>query len=90
MERRDLALRQRRKTATLFKASPGNTRRNTAATAPGRCRRATRRRAIPNHWKIVDGKLYLNYDAKVQRNWEQDVPGHIASANKNWPKVLEK
>jgi hypothetical protein len=44
----------------------------------------------PNHWKVVDGKLYLNYDASVQRNWEKDVPGHIASANWNWPKVLEK
>lgn len=44
----------------------------------------------PNHWKIVDGKLYLNYDARVQRDWEKDVPGHIGSANKNWPKVLEK
>jgi YHS domain-containing protein len=44
----------------------------------------------PNHWKVVDGKLFLNYDANVQRNWEKDVPGHIANANKNWPKVLEK
>jgi YHS domain-containing protein len=44
----------------------------------------------PNHWKIVGGKLYLNYDAKVQRDWEKDVPGHIASANRNWPTVLGK
>ena len=44
----------------------------------------------PNHWKIVDGKLYLNYDASVQKNWEKDIPGHISSANRNWPKVLEK
>ena len=44
----------------------------------------------PNHWKVVDGKLYLNYDASVQKNWEQDIPGHITNANRNWPKVLEK
>jgi hypothetical protein len=44
----------------------------------------------PNHWKIVGGKLFLNYDAKVQRDWEQDIPGHITNANRNWPKVLEK
>jgi YHS domain-containing protein len=44
----------------------------------------------PNHWKIVDGKLFLNYDANVQRNWEKDIPGHITNANRNWPKVLEK
>ena len=44
----------------------------------------------PNHWKIVDGKLFLNYDAGVQRNWEKDIPGHVTNANRNWPKVLEK
>ena len=44
----------------------------------------------PNYWKIVDGKLYLNYDAGVQKNWEQDIPGHITKANRNWPKVLDK
>lgn len=44
----------------------------------------------PNHWKVVDGKLYLNYDASVQRNWEKDISGHIGNANRNWPKVLEK
>lgn len=44
----------------------------------------------PNHWKVVGGKLYLNYNAGVQKTWEQDVPGHIVSGDKNWPKVLEK
>ena len=44
----------------------------------------------PNHWKIVDGKLFLNYDASVQKNWEKDIPGHITNANRNWPKVLDK
>ena len=44
----------------------------------------------PNYWKVVDGRLYLNYDAGVQKNWEKDIPGHIANANKNWPKVLDK
>jgi YHS domain-containing protein len=44
----------------------------------------------PNYWKVVDGKLYLNYDASVQKNWEKDIPGHIVNADRNWPKVLEK
>jgi hypothetical protein len=39
--------------------------------------------------KIVDGKLYLNYDKGVQAKWEADIPGFIKSANGNWPKVLE-
>ncbi len=44
---------------------------------------------VPEAWKIVDGKLYLNYSKGVQRAWEQDIPGHIASADKNWPKLLQ-
>ena len=32
----------------------------------------------PNAWRIVDGKLYLNYSKRVQAMWEQDIPGNIA------------
>ncbi len=39
-------------------------------------------------WRIVDGKLYLNYNRKVQSDWEKDIPGFIQSANSNWPNVL--
>jgi len=44
----------------------------------------------PKIWKIVDGRLYLNYDARVQKDWEKDIPGNIAKADKNWPAVLDK
>lgn len=44
----------------------------------------------PNYWSLVDGKLYLNYDAKVQTDWLKDVPGFIAKANANWPGILDK
>ena len=44
----------------------------------------------PQFWKIVDDKLYLNYDADVQKKWEKDIPGFIAKANQNWPTVLGK
>lgn len=43
---------------------------------------------IPDAWKIVDGKLYLNFNRRIQRRWERDIPGHIASGNANWPGVL--
>jgi YHS domain-containing protein len=43
----------------------------------------------PEAWRIVDGKLYLNYSKNVQATWVQDIPGNIAKADKNWPKVLE-
>ena len=39
----------------------------------------------PEAWKIVDGKLYLNYSKGVRKKWEQDVPGNIVKADKNWP-----
>ena len=42
----------------------------------------------PNAWEIVDGKLYLNYDARIKGRWQQDVPGNIARADQNWPSVL--
>jgi YHS domain-containing protein len=42
----------------------------------------------PAHWRIVDGKLYLNYNGEVQSRWEGDIPGNIRAADANWPKVL--
>ncbi|HYT66855.1 MAG TPA: YHS domain-containing (seleno)protein [Vicinamibacterales bacterium] len=44
----------------------------------------------PEAWRIVDGRLYLNYSKSVQRRWEQDVPGNIAKGQANWPAVLNK
>ena len=44
----------------------------------------------PNHWRIVDGRLYLNYNASVQKSWDKDAPGHIAKGDRNWPMVLDK
>ncbi|MGL6042829.1 MAG: YHS domain-containing (seleno)protein, partial [Sandaracinobacteroides sp.] len=44
--------------------------------------------ADPEIWKIVDGKLYLNYNAEVGRKWAKDPAGFIARADGNWPKVL--
>lgn len=46
--------------------------------------------ADPKYWKIVDGKLYLNYDADIQKKWEKDVPGFIKKADSQWPKVVGK
>jgi len=46
--------------------------------------------ADPQAWRIVDGKLYLNYSLDVQKTWEQDIPGNIKKADGNWPKVLDK
>jgi hypothetical protein len=39
----------------------------------------------PEAWRIVDGKLYLNYSKGIQTSWQQDVQGYIQKANRNWP-----
>jgi YHS domain-containing protein len=43
----------------------------------------------PDRWKIVDGKLYLNYNKEIQQRWEADIPGFIRKADANWPGVLK-
>lgn len=45
--------------------------------------------ADPKYWKIVDAKLYLNYNAEAKKEWEQDVTGNIKKGNENWPKLLK-
>jgi YHS domain-containing protein len=41
----------------------------------------------PAAWKIVDGKLYLNYSKDVQTQWAGDIPGNIAKGDANWPQI---
>ncbi|APX11657.1 YHS domain-containing (seleno)protein [Tateyamaria omphalii] len=43
---------------------------------------------IPEAWKVVGGKLYLNFNRRIQRRWERDIPGNIAAGDANWPGVL--
>jgi YHS domain-containing protein len=41
----------------------------------------------PEAWKIVGGKLYLNYSRAVQQKWQADVPGNIRRADGHWPEL---
>jgi len=42
----------------------------------------------PQAWKIVDGKLYLNYSKGVQKQWQDGGPRKlIAAGDRNWPKL---
>lgn len=45
---------------------------------------------IPEAWKIVDGKLYLNNSMKVQERFEQDESNHITNATLNWEIIKDK
>jgi len=71
-----------------FKADP-------AAYAPqygGYCAKAVSEGNLasidPEAWRIVDGKLYLNYSPAVQQQWLADVAGSIAAGDRNWDAVL--
>lgn len=44
----------------------------------------------PEAWTIVDGSLYLNFNAKIQKRWEKDIPGFISQADTKWPSVVEE
>lgn len=42
----------------------------------------------PEQWTIVDGKLYLNYNADIQAQWLKDKSRLIKQADNNWPAVI--
>lgn len=43
----------------------------------------------PAAFTIVDGKLYLNYDAAVQDTWRKDIPRYLARSEANWPAIAD-
>ncbi|MBO6757800.1 MAG: hypothetical protein JJ902_15810 [Roseibium sp.] len=43
----------------------------------------------PHVWKIVDNKLYLNLSEGVQKRWNEDVPGFIATADTKWTDIKD-
>jgi len=38
-----------------------------------------------NGWRVVHGKLYLNFNADIQKVFDKDAAGFIARADANWP-----
>ena len=41
----------------------------------------------PEAFSIVNGKLYLNYNAAVKTTWSKDVDNYISKAVQQWPKT---
>lgn len=44
----------------------------------------------PDKFTIIDGKLYLNYDADVQSKWLKDTAGYIRKADSKFSSLLKK
>lgn len=42
----------------------------------------------PKYWHVEDGKLYLNFNARIQRRWEKDITGFVGKAESYWPVIL--
>ena len=43
----------------------------------------------PTAWRVVNGKLYPNYNHDIQSRWEKNAQANTTKAAANWPKVLE-
>jgi YHS domain-containing protein len=44
----------------------------------------------PDKFRVIDGKLYLNYDAEVQAKWLKDPAGYIRQADAKFAELLKK
>lgn len=44
----------------------------------------------PRTWKIVDGKLYLNYNQEAKEAWEKEQDQFIQVGEKNWKEFQKK
>jgi len=44
----------------------------------------------PDQFTIYEGKLYLNYDASVQKEWLKDIPGYNRKADTKFQALLAK
>lgn len=44
----------------------------------------------PDKFSVINGKLYLNYDAEVQATWLKDPAGYIRQADTKFKKLLQQ
>lgn len=42
------------------------------------------------HWRVIDGKLYLNYSTRVKKRWDALRGEFITQADDNWPELLDE
>ncbi|MBK67854.1 MAG: YHS domain protein [Rickettsiales bacterium] len=43
----------------------------------------------PEAWTIHDGKLYLNYDKDIQKEWESNMQNFIEKGDQNFPDLIQ-
>lgn len=78
------------KHAALFKADPEKYAPQYGGYCAYGCSRGYKVKSQPEAWRIVNGKLYLNYDLSVREIWEKDIANYIQKADAIWPSIIEK
>ncbi len=64
-------------------------RPNTAAIVPYGLANGYLVKGDPQQWRIVNGRLFLNYSADVQRRWIKDIPASFKPRIRRWPDILK-
>lgn len=42
----------------------------------------------PKHWLVEDGRLYLNFNGRIQKRWRADQEQLVRKADARWPDIL--
>ena len=42
----------------------------------------------PKHWHVKDGRLFLNFNGRIQRKWDKKRDTFITKADEIWPDIL--
>jgi YHS domain-containing protein len=42
----------------------------------------------PDHWHVEDGRLFFNYNARVERRWQKKRAKFIREADGRWPDLI--
>ncbi len=43
--------------------------------------------ADPKAWHVIDGRLFVNYNASVAKSWTAKAADYIKAGDANWPRV---
>jgi len=42
----------------------------------------------PKYWAVEDGRLYFNYNSRIQKRWDKTRAEFIVSGDQNWPGLI--
>ena len=76
--------------AVLFKADPDKYAPQFGGHCSWAASKGYKAPGSPTDYQIVDGKLYLNFNADVHKRWQEDVRANIDAGHRNWKVLLDK